>query len=36
MQMRAGGADIRSIRFAIERRYRSSYPTMTPTPPVTR
>jgi hypothetical protein len=36
MQMHAGGADISSIRMAIEKKYKASFPTMTPTPPVAR
>jgi hypothetical protein len=34
MQMHSSGAGIADIRSAIERKYRSSFPTMTPTPPV--
>jgi hypothetical protein len=34
MQMHASGAGIAGIREAIERKYKSSFPTMTPTPPV--
>jgi hypothetical protein len=34
MQMYSSGADIASIRSSIESKYRSSFPTMTPTPPV--
>jgi hypothetical protein len=36
MQMDAGGAGISSIRMAIEKKYKASFPTMTPTPPVAR
>jgi hypothetical protein len=36
MQMHDSGADIASIRSAIEAKYRASFPTMTPTPPVSR
>ena len=35
MQMHASGASIADIRATIERKYRSSFPSMTPTPPVT-
>jgi hypothetical protein len=34
MQMHAGGADAATIRAAIEAKYRASFPTMTPTPPI--
>jgi hypothetical protein len=34
MQMHAVGLAVPDIRAAIERKYRSSFPTMTPTPPV--
>jgi hypothetical protein len=34
MQMYSSGADIAAIRSAIETKYRASFPTMTPTPPV--
>jgi hypothetical protein len=34
MQMHSSGADIASIRRAIEAKYRAFFPTMTPTPPV--
>jgi hypothetical protein len=34
MKMHASGADAAAIRRAIEAKYRSSFPTMTPTPPV--
>jgi len=34
MQMHAAGADAQTIRTAIESKYRSQYPNMTPTPPV--
>jgi len=34
MQMHASGADIRTIRAAIEAKYRPAFPTMTPTPPI--
>jgi hypothetical protein len=34
MQMHASGAGIVDIRQAIERKYKPSFPTMTPTPPV--
>jgi hypothetical protein len=34
MQMYAGGAGIAAIRQAIESKYRASFPTMTPTPPI--
>jgi hypothetical protein len=34
--MHAAGIEIAAIRAAIEGKYRSSFPTMTPTPPVTR
>jgi len=34
MQMHQSGADLATIRSAIESKYRGSYPTMTPTPPV--
>jgi hypothetical protein len=36
MQMYSSGADIASIRSSVEAKYRASYPTMTPTPPVSR
>jgi hypothetical protein len=36
MQMHSSGAEIASIRSAIETKYRASFPTMTPTPPVSR
>ena len=36
MQMHQSGADLATIRSTIEAKYRGSYPTMTPTPPVTR
>jgi len=36
MQMNSSGAGIVEIRAAIERKYRGSFPTMTPTPPVPR
>jgi hypothetical protein len=36
MQMHQSGADLATIRSAIEAKYRSSFPTMTPTPPVPR
>jgi hypothetical protein len=36
MQMYSSGADLASIRTAIEGKYRGSFPTMTPTPPVSR
>jgi hypothetical protein len=36
MQLHASGADLASIRSAIEAKYRASFPTMTPTPPVSR
>jgi hypothetical protein len=36
MQMYSSGADIASIRSAIEAKYRASFPTMTPTPAVPR
>jgi len=35
MQMYASGASIADMRATIERKYRSSFPSMTPTPPVT-
>ena len=35
MQMYASGADLAAIRRSIEAKYRPSFPTMTPTPPVT-
>jgi Protein of unknown function with PCYCGC motif len=34
MQMYSTGARIADIRAAIEAKYKASYPTMTPTPPV--
>jgi Protein of unknown function with PCYCGC motif len=34
MQMHSNGASVKNIRAAIEAKYRSSYPSMTPTPPV--
>jgi len=33
MQMHGAGASVASIREAIERKYRSQYSTITPTPP---
>jgi hypothetical protein len=33
MQMHASGDSVAKIRDAIERRYRTRFPTMTPTPP---
>jgi hypothetical protein len=32
MQMHASGATVSQIRATIEQKYRSRYPTMTPTP----
>jgi len=34
MQMYSSGVAVPAIRAAIEGRYRASFPTMTPTPPV--
>jgi hypothetical protein len=34
MQMHASGAPVTAIRAAIEAKYRASFPTMTPTPPI--
>ncbi|MBI1874562.1 MAG: hypothetical protein HYZ58_12965 [Acidobacteria bacterium] len=34
MQMHTSGASVAGIRKAIEIKYRSSFPNMTPTPPV--
>jgi hypothetical protein len=34
MQMYSSGAPLTAIRGAIEARYRPSFPTMTPTPPI--
>lgn len=33
MQMHASGAPVSAIRRAVEEKYRTQYPTMTPTPP---
>jgi hypothetical protein len=34
MQMYSSGAPVSAIRAAIEAKYRPSYATMTPTPPI--
>jgi hypothetical protein len=34
MQMYSSGADVKTIRGNIEAKYKSSFPTMTPTPPI--
>lgn len=34
MQMHDSGMDIETVRTAIEQKYKKSFPTMTPTPPV--
>jgi hypothetical protein len=34
MQLYSSGASIAAIRSTIEAKYRRSYPTMTPTPPI--
>jgi hypothetical protein len=34
MQMHSSGVPVKAIRAAIEGKYRSSFPTMTPTPPI--
>jgi hypothetical protein len=34
MQMYSSGADVKTIRQNIEAKYKSSFPTMTPTPPI--
>jgi hypothetical protein len=34
MEMHASGSPISAIRATIEGRYRASFPTMTPTPPI--
>jgi hypothetical protein len=35
MQLHNSGVPLKSIRATIEGRYRSTFPTMTPTPPIT-